>query len=153
MTNHSLVKDQSIAYRAWNHLKLFCGRISHEEIGTDNIDTTTFVQKVCQFVKKILENDVEASLLLSRYQRWNHVFCHTLNPVLFCDHNSWTPPTWNRRCNLHRPVIVLVIVMPPKISPRCSKIVVRIRARIWEVRGVIKQRLWYPRFLYRSKTP
>ena len=81
MTNHSLVKDQSIAYGAWNHLKLFCGRISHEEIGTDNIDTTTFVEKVCQFVKKILAHDVEASLLLSRYGETTYFATHL---TLFC---------------------------------------------------------------------
>ena len=55
--NHSLVKE-FIAFGAWTHLKLFCGRISCEEIGIDNIDVTTLVKSVRQFVERILTNDV-----------------------------------------------------------------------------------------------
>ena len=55
--NHSLVKE-FIAFGAWTHLKLLCGRISCEEIGIDNIDVTNSMKSVCQFVKKILTNDI-----------------------------------------------------------------------------------------------
>ena len=65
--NDAFVEDESVAFRACDDPKIFGCGISPEEIGIDDINIASFVQRLCDFVEEVLLHDVIVELMCSAY--------------------------------------------------------------------------------------
>ena len=61
----ALIEDESVAFGACDHSKMFGGGIPPEEIGVDHIDVASFVEGLCNLIDQILMHDVIVKLLRS----------------------------------------------------------------------------------------
>ena len=59
----AFVEDESVTFGAFDHSKMFGGRIPPEEIGIDHIDVASFVERLCDLVDQVLKHDIIVQLL------------------------------------------------------------------------------------------
>ena len=61
----AFVEDESVAFGACDDSKMLAGGISPEKVGVDDIDFTSFVERLCDLIDQILTHDVIVKLLRS----------------------------------------------------------------------------------------
>ena len=59
----AFVEDESVAFGACDHPKMFGGGIPPEEIGIDHIDVASFVERLRDLIDQVLTHDVIVQLL------------------------------------------------------------------------------------------
>ena len=59
----AFVEDESVAFGACDHPKMFGGGVSVEEVGVDYMDVASFVERLRDLVDQVLTHDVIVKLL------------------------------------------------------------------------------------------
>ena len=57
------VKDESVAFGACDDLEVFGGRIPPKEVGVDDINVTSFVERLSDLIDQILAHDIIIELM------------------------------------------------------------------------------------------